>query len=116
MVHICVGRECNDYMECDKKNICKYSRNKRFPMSIFNLFLLYKRHNRLSGTSKCPYHKSRNYTCWDCAHQTSLEECDVTSKDRLPYIEQDGWTNYSRCGSFKKASYANDYLYEEYKY
>ena len=62
MIHICVGRECNDYIDCDKKDICKYSRNKRFPMNIFNLFLLYKRDNRLSGTSKCPYHKSRNYT------------------------------------------------------
>ena len=116
MIHICVGRECNDYVDCDKRDICKYSRNKRFPMSIFGLFLFYKGNNRLSGTSKCPYHKSRNYTCWDCAYQTNWEECSIVSKDRLPYVAQDGWKDNSRCGSFKKADYANNYLFEEYKY
>ena len=51
-------------------------------------YLIYvdKKWKRLSGTDKCPYNKSRNYTCWDCKYQAGIEECSIPYDDRKQNI------------------------------
>lgn len=129
------GIECGDCCDCDKRNKCKYAKNnekfnnfgfklkyffnklkiKTPPLPIF----ITKDWKRLSGTSKCPFHKSRNYTCHDCKYCGGIlsgdclceERNNTPVKERKEYIDNE-WSKYSKCGYFEKCDWADDYLKE----
>ena len=69
----------------------------------------------MSGTDKCPYHKSRNYTCHDCKFVGGelLRDCYCTErtntnyKDLKPDIETKDWGK--QCAYFEKCEWADDY-------
>jgi hypothetical protein len=73
---------------------------------------------RLSGTDKCPFHKSRYYTCFDCSYLygPNFEECNCDErnntpyKERLPDIETEDWGE--RCAYFDKCEWADNYKEE----
>ena len=122
MLLIKTGYECMDQSDCDKKCKCKYScKSNKFFMNIHSflknnlhiklprLISFSKLNVQLSGTELCPYHKSRNYTCWDCKYQSNLYECKIMSYDRKDYIPKDGWSKCSRCGSFEKSEISDNY-------
>lgn len=129
------GIECGDCCDCDKRNKCKYAKNnekfnnfgfklkyffnklkiKTPPLPIF----ITKEWKRLSGTNKCPFHKSRNYTCYDCKYCGGIlsrdclceERNNTPVKERKEYIDNE-WSKYSKCGYFEKCDWADDYLKE----
>jgi len=130
MLHINIGTECGDRLHCDKYKQCKYKSNYTFhnlSVSIHRFFeyrlhiklphLLYigKRYERLSGTDKCPFHKSRYYSCYDCKYPCGdlLRECgrkdkvNTPYKERLPDIDTEDWGK--RCAYFEKCKWADDY-------
>lgn len=131
------GIECGDHYNCDKRNKCKYAKsNARFHNFKIKLkdFFKYKLNikvppspifitkdwKRLSGTNKCPFHKSRNYTCHDCKYCGGilLRDCLCEERNNTPvnkrkkYIDNE-WNKYSRCGYFEKLDWADDYLKEK---
>lgn len=109
---ILFGYDCIDSRDCDKSSSCKYAKHKFIPFKISHLLFVYPRCIKLSGTNKCPYNKTRNYTCASCANSNSFEECDIPFNERKPYIPKDRWKKYSRCGSYKKCKWADDCLYD----
>lgn len=132
------GIECGDYCDCDKKLKCKYAKNnyREFNNYIIKLrnffkyklnieiprlpFYITKDWKRLSGTTKCPFHKSRNYTCYDCKYCGGilLRDClceernNTPVKERKEYVDNE-WNKYLRCGYFEKCDWTNDYLKED---
>ena len=134
MIHFYIGYECGDYLDCDKSKKCKYKPKfyKLHNLSVtIHRFFEYRLHiklpylinicqiwKRLSGTSKCPYHKSRNYDCYDCEYVTGylLRECsckeriDTPCNERLSPIKTE-W-GY-RCAYFKKCPWADNHKIEE---
>lgn len=125
MIHINIGYECGDRTNCDKRKMCKYGKSfyklhnfsvelhrffeYRFHIKLPYLIYVNKKWKRLSGTDKCPYNKSRNYTCWDCKYQAGIEECSIPYNDRNQNIPDDGWKKHLRCGSFEKCEWADDF-------
>ena len=102
---------CADAGDCDKKKNCKYGGcNKLLNLLPFPTVI-----ERLSGTHKCPYHKSRNYTCLDCKYDSydidgicrCKERANTPIEDRKSY-HSDEWRNDSRCAYFEKVFYADD--------
>ena len=110
---ILISYDCIDSCDCDKSDVCKYADHKFLPFTIPHLLFIYPRSTKLSGTNKCPYNKTRNYTCVSCANSNSFEECDIVCNERKPYIPKDGWKEYSRCGSYEKCKWADECLYDE---
>lgn len=129
MLHIRIGYECGDRLNCDMCQKCKYKAKwyKLHNMSVaIHRFFEYKLHiklphlicisskwERFSGTSKCPYHKSRNYTCYDCEYLCGefLRECGCKERNETPYKERPVVENTwdKPCAYFKKCSWADDY-------
>lgn len=113
MIEVLFGYDCMDWFDCDKKGVCKYANHRFRSFEIPYLFSIYPRVVKLSGTNKCPYKKTRNYTCANCAHTITFEECDMPMNERKPYIPSGGWKEFSRCGSYEKAACADDCIYDE---
>lgn len=79
-----------------------------FHIKLPHLIYINKEYTDLSGTTKCPFHKSRYYTCWDCKHQRGLEECNIPYKERKRIEQPDEW-GCGRCGSFEKSKFADNW-------
>lgn len=130
-IHITIGYDCGDSCYCDKAKICKHRGRYKFHNFSVSLhtFFEYRLHiklpyliyigqkwERLSGTDKCPYHKSRNYTCHDCKFVGGelLRDCYCTERtntnynDLKPDIETKDWGK--QCAYFEKCEWADDYL------
>lgn len=130
MFIINIGYECGDGTHCDKYKQCKYRArwHKLHNLKVnIHRFFEYKLHIklpylisigqnwvRLSGTDKCPFHKSRNYTCYDCAYNMSFDEaCSCKERvetpydKRLPDVPVDGWDDM--CPYFNKCDWADNY-------
>jgi hypothetical protein len=119
------GYDCGDASHCDKSKHCKHRAKYRYHnfMVKLNRFFEYKLHIkfphlicfqkewvRLSGTKLCPYHKSRNYTCWDCKYNTYTENCLNETRNNTPYKEtlcDSEWGK--KCKFFDKNEWADDY-------
>lgn len=132
MLNILIGCECGDLDRCDKRDVCKYRRKyynlhnwsiyiheffeKKLHIQLPYLVSIDQKWERLSGTDKCPYHKSRNYTCYDCKFVGGelLRDCYCTGrintdyKNQKPDIEIEDWGK--RCAYFEKCEWADDYL------
>lgn len=121
MIYINIGYQCGDGLQCDKYKQCKYRAKwyKLHNMSVeIHRFFEYRLHiklpyllhigqkwERLSGTDKCPYHKSRIYSCCDCKYVGGELYRDCMCKERFTIkSEWDG-----RCAYFKKCEWADDY-------
>ena len=77
MLHITIGYECGDGCYCDKYKKCKYKSKwhkfhnisvkihkffeYRLHIKLPHLIYIDQKWERLSGTDKCPFHKSRFY-------------------------------------------------------
>ena len=130
------GIECGDRCDCDKRFKCKYAksnaRSKNFEMKLRDFFkyklnikippspiFIMKDWKRLSGTNKCPFHKSRNYTCHGCKYCGGIlyrdclceERNNTKVKERKEYVDNE-WSNYSKCGYFEKLDCDYNYLKE----
>ena len=122
-INITHGYHCRSSCYCDCKNKCKYKNGFRFhnwSVSVHNYFeyhfhiklphLLYigKEYTDLSGTTKCPFHKSRRYDCYTCKHQCGFRECNIPYNERKE-IDQSTECNRYICGSFEKCEWADDW-------
>lgn len=130
MIHIIIGYKCGDGIHCDKYNQCKYKAkwNKLHNISVkIHRFFEYRLHiklphllyinqkwERLSGTDKCPFNKSRYYSCYDCKFVSGslLRDCSCEERNNTPYNERSvietEWGK--QCGYFEKCKWADDYL------
>lgn len=129
MIHIKIGYKCGDNLHCDMRKKCKYRPkwyklhnmsinihrffDYRLHIKLPHLFFISQRWERLSGTKKCPYHKSRNYTCFDCKYVGGnlCRECYNKERNDTPYDKrirkETEWG--SQCGYFEKCEWADDY-------
>ena len=129
MIHINIGYECGDGLHCDKYSQCKHRakwykfhnisvslhRFFEYRLNIKIPYLLYigQEWKRLSGTEKCPFHKSRYYSCYDCKYMGDPLDanCICNVRNNTPYKErleiQTEWGN--QCGYFEKCEWADDY-------
>ena len=124
------GYYCLDSSSCDCRDKCKHSRGFKFhnwSVDVHRFFqyrlhiklphILYigKKDAWLSGTTKCPYGKSRKYTCWQCNY------CDgdpdgvclnpkkaTATKEELKVVDPE-WGEHHRCGLFEKTPWADNY-------
>lgn len=131
MLHLQIGYQCGDGTDCDKYRQCKYrakwyklhnlsvSIHRFFEYRLYiklpHLICISQKWERLSGTDKCPFNKSRNYTCYDCKYICGdmLRECECKArveaplKEQLPDVETKDWGK--RCAYFDKNEWADDY-------
>ena len=131
MIHINMGYECGDALDCDMRKKCKYRAKwykfnnmlvdihsffeYRLHIKLPHLIYIGQRWKRLSGTNKCPYHKSRYYDCHDCKYVGGellrtcycSERTNTYYKNRKPDIETEDWGK--RCAYFEKCDWADDY-------
>lgn len=87
------GMYCMESFMCDCQNKCKYAKLKQvrkifpFPKVYISKASLY-----LSGTTTCPFHKERFYTCNDCKY-IGLDPCEpeliCTNSERFEMIKAD---------------------------
>lgn len=136
MLYITIGYECGDALHCDKRKKCKYRakwyklnnisvgihRFFKFKLHIKLPYLIHIRQKfvRLSGTDKCPYHKSRFYDCYDCKYVCGelLRECSCKERINTPYKERihdvdvEDWGK--RCAYFEKCDWADNYKSQNY--
>lgn len=131
---ICIicGYECWDNQYCDCANKCKYKPRFTFhnwSVAVRRFFerklhiklpcwlYINKQHTYLSGTTKCPYHKERIYTCGHCKYQAGYDEnleglCG--NEERLRLGREGRMAEISdygkgRCKLFEKADWADKY-------
>lgn len=132
MIHIKIGYKCGDGLHCDKYRKCKY-RAKWYKLHNISVdihrFFEYRLHIklphlisigqnwvRLSGTNKCPFHKSRYYDCYDCKYigGSLLRDCTCKERNETPYKErlyiENEWGR--ACGYFEKCNWADNYKTE----
>lgn len=129
MIRIKIGYECGDALHCNMRNKCKYRAKwyklHNLQVSIHRFFeyhlhiklpyLIHVRQEwkRLSGTKKCPFGKSRCYTCYDCKFSSGCIDGECLCKERreTPYkehiIRETEWGK--QCGYFEKSKWADDY-------
>ncbi len=130
MLHINIGYQCGDGSYCDKYKQCKYRAKwyklhnlsvrihrffeYRLHIKLPHLICISQKWERLSGTDKCPFHKSRRYTCYDCRHHFGVETCTCEArintpyKEQLPDVDTDDWGK--RCAYFDKCKRADSYM------
>ena len=132
MININIGYQCGDALDCIMQKRCKH-RAKLYKLhnasvSIHRFFeyrlhiklphLIYigQRWERLSGTNKCPFNRSRNYTCYDCVYCSGdlCRDCGCSERNDTPHSErlsiETEWGK--KCGYFKKCEWADDYKYK----
>ena len=128
-IFITIGYKCGDGLDCNKYKKCKYRARfyKLQNMSVsIHRFFEYKLHiklphliyidqewKRLSGTAKCPFHRSRNYTCYDCKYVGGnlLRDCLCEERNNTNYKERAVIKNEwgQKCAYFEKCDWADDY-------
>lgn len=122
-IHITYGCVCNSYCYCDCRNKCKYKNGFNFHnwsievrrffeynlhIKLPNLLYISKEYIDLSGTEKCPFHRSRRYTCADCKYQLGLRNCSIPFYERKEIKEPTEWGEHYLCGSFEKCDWADN--------
>lgn len=122
-IKITHGYYCSSSCYCDCKNKCKYRKGFMFhnwSVDVHRFFEYYfhiklphmlyinKEYTDLSGTTKCPFAKSRRYTCWDCKYQCGLEKCSIPYNERKRFEQIPEWAG-GKCGSFEKCEWADDW-------
>lgn len=124
------GYYCTDVYDCDCGYKCKYRNNYKFHnwrvrvhrfferrLHIKLPYFLYicKERARLSGTTKCPYGKSRLYTCWQCKYcdgdpdGVCLNPKKATMSIEELKFDDPEWGTYNRCSLFEKNEWADRY-------
>lgn len=127
MISIRIGTTCGDSCYCDCKQKCKYRpRYKWHNMQVdirrwiwlhchFDIpiwFNFYRKWEHLSGTDRCPFHKSKDLTCWDCKYHVFGGEdirgtcsnnnyLNASYEDSRPDPDPD-WQNPRRCKFFEE--------------
>lgn len=124
------GYNCIDSTHCDCRSKCKHRSNYTFHnwsvrvhrffeyrLHIKLPYFLYigKKRAHLSGTTRCPYGKSRLYTCWDCRYCDGdpdgvclNQKMATATKEELKVVDPE-WGEYHRCGLFEKTPWADKY-------
>ena len=132
MIHIKIGYECGDALHCDKRKKCKYRAkwyrfhnmsvsihrffDYHFHIKLPHILFINQEWKRLSGTKKCPFNKSRYYSCYDCRYSGGplCRECLCDERNKTPYNERPviktEWGD--QCGYFEKCEWADDYKNE----
>lgn len=127
---ITYGYACNDSRYCNCQRKCKYSNGGywfhnlsckihlffeyRLHIKLPHLLYIGKKHTSLSGTTKCPFHKSRHYTCWDCkysdgqVHGSCLNEKYRKASYEESRTDDPEW-NSGKCKFFEKNEWADDW-------
>ena len=126
MLSIKHGYHCSSSCWCDKRK-CKYRKgfkfhnfsvnvhrffNYHFNINLPHLLYINRRYTDLSGTTKCPYGKSRFYTCYDCKYCGYDRSCNnpkystATYEELIDFIDDD-WNRHCRCNLFEKSDYAD---------
>lgn len=122
-IHITHGYQCGDACYCNCSYKCKYRKGFKFhnwSVSVHRFFEYYlhiklphflyinKLWTNLSGTTKCPYHKSRLYSCWDCKYCSGgLDSVCLNEKRNSAGFEErkfvdPEWGPHHRCSFFEK--------------
>lgn len=130
-ITITCGYQCNCAYHCSNGRKCKYRGGfnklnnwyvgvRRFFEFKFGIKLpwpiyLQSLYTNLSGTTKCPAHKSRYYSCWDCKHTDGDPDgyC-LNPKYRNATFEErkcndPDWGDYGKCGFFEKHAWADNW-------
>lgn len=132
------GYRCNVSYKCDCAKKCKYHRKKDFAyyytsaMIELRRFFEWKFHIKLpwlifighndydmSGTTKCPFHKSRCYTCFHCKY-SEYDNCECeqicvnenyqqATYEEANAFEDSDWHHQGRCKFFEKNEWADNY-------
>jgi len=124
------GYNCRASTWCNCSNKCKHKSNYKFHNWSVRVhrFFEYKLHIKLphllyigkhsvdlSGTTKCPFNKSRYYTCWDCKYSDCdpdgvclNEERNNTPVEERKIIDPD-WGEYGKCKFFEKSEWADNW-------
>ena len=117
-----IGRSCSSACYCDKSNKCRYrDRHQVHNLSVRFRSYIYRKCKikipyfiyfdkwvtNLSGTKKCPFHKSRRYSCWECKNSYGLEYCRFEWNVRSESSNED-WP-HSVCGLFEPEEYAKNW-------
>lgn len=127
-IEICCGKYCLNSCWCKHGNKCKYHKGfgwHNFCVN-FNRFFYYHFHldihiplyirkfeSDFSGTSVCPYHTERMYSCWDCKYCGGGEDC--TNKKRYELIksgkidEVSGDFGDGKCKLFELSDYGKSW-------
>lgn len=126
-IHVIHGYHCLDSCWCDCGHKCKYRKGFKFHnfsvavhrffeyrlhIELPHLFYIGKCITNLSGTAKCPFHKSRRYTCFDCKYQYGDRNCsnekyhNASWKESRP--DDPEWSN-GKCKFFEKNEWADDW-------
>lgn len=121
---ITIGRRCLSSCYCNKASKCRYKKGHKFNNAIvrFRNFIYRKfkinlpqiifigPHDvDLSGTTKCPYHMPRRYTCWDCQNAYGMDNCRIPFRDRKPLIEETDGFSSQICGSYVPNQWADSW-------
>lgn len=128
------GYACNVSYKCDCAQKCKYRYSRKsfaryytsavmeirrffeYKLKIKLPYLLFIGHtNRdLSGTAKCPFNKSRCYTCWVCKYSYGDRGCSNEDYRKSDWktandFEDPDWHQQGRCKFFEKTEWADKY-------
>lgn len=128
-ISLVCGYRCNEASWCPNGADCKYLRKNSH---VWNNFLVelrrisriklkkeihipiyFKRHStNLSGTTKCPYHMDRVFTCMDCMYSADIncinkERLELIAKGRGNEIFDPGMTR--KCKLFKINEWSGNY-------
>lgn len=121
------GIDCLDGCWCNCAQKCKYRKGGywyhnwsvrlhtffeyKLNIKLPHLLYLGKRSERLSGTSKCPFHKSKHLTCWDCKYAIGMDRCTNEKYHNASYEESKSddpdWP-YGKCKFFEKREDVNE--------
>ena len=99
-ITIVCGYRCNEALWCPNGADCKYLRKNSHSWNNFlvelrrvskiklkkeiHIPIYFSRHSaNLSGTTKCPYHMDRVFTCKDCIYSSDI---NCTNKERLELV------------------------------
>lgn len=131
-IKITHGYHCSCSYRCEHGRKCKYRKGFKFhnwSVDVHRFFeyrlhiklphLLYinKKYTDLSGTTKCPFKKEREYTCFDCKHHAGFDEymkglCGNKERHRL-IKEGKGseitMPDKSYCKLFEKSEWADKF-------
>jgi len=122
---------CYSSCWCDCRDKCKYSKGgfrfHNFSVAVHRFFeyrlhiklpyLLHisKLHTDLSGTTTCPFNKTRRYTCWDCEYSDGNIDgmCLNEERNNTPIKERECndpvWGNHGKCKFFEKTEWTDDW-------
>lgn len=117
-----IGRGCRSACYCDCASKCRYRQTfkwhnfscrvrnwfyAKFKIKLPLIISFSRWDSDLSGTTKCPHHKPRRFTCWDCKNSYGMEYCIFEWQARKACDDPD-WPS-GRCGNFEPLEWALEY-------